>query len=152
MPLFCFAGIFCFYYFFLYDTNAWGESYIISSLEKSLIFWSRSSDLIKNPFISNCTWSLFRWNSIQPESFVKMRRMDNEWLLFNAKSTIFQLYYVENKLYLVKWDESCFVLHRHAELDFFSASTDAITPSPFVRRIWGLFRAYSVRKIMLRGT
>ena len=43
------------------------------------------------------------------------------WLLFNAKSAIFQLYYGENKLYLVKWDESK-LYDRHAEPDFYSAS------------------------------
>ena len=45
------------------------------------------------------------------------------WLLFNAKSAIFQLYYGKNKLYLVNWEESCFALDQHSEPDFYSATT-----------------------------
>jgi hypothetical protein len=39
----------------------------------------------------------------------------SEWLLFNAKSTIFQLYHGENKL-IFQWDddEVRFVLDQHA--------------------------------------
>ena len=41
-------------------------------------------------------------------------------LLFNANSAIFQLYHSENKLI---FNEIHFVLDRHAELDFYSASS-----------------------------
>jgi hypothetical protein len=40
----------------------------------------------------------------------------SEWLLFNANSAIFQLYHGENKLIFI-------VLDKHAELDFYSASS-----------------------------
>ena len=45
----------------------------------------------------------------------------SEWLLFNANSAIFQLYFQLN----FQWDddEVRFVLDQHAELDFFSASS-----------------------------
>jgi hypothetical protein len=41
----------------------------------------------------------------------------SEWLLFNGNSSIFQLYF--------QWgdDEVRFVLHQHAELDFYSANS-----------------------------
>ena len=47
-----------------------------------------------------------------------------EWLLFNAKSAIFQLYHDENKLIfndMMMSHEVSFVLDQHAELDFYSA-------------------------------
>jgi hypothetical protein len=43
-------------------------------------------------------------------------------LLFNANSTIFQLYHGENKL-IFNDDEVRFVLAQHALLDFYSASS-----------------------------
>ena len=43
----------------------------------------------------------------------------SEWLLFNANSAIFQLYYDENKLI---FNEIRFILDQHAELHFYSAS------------------------------
>ena len=48
----------------------------------------------------------------------------SEWLLFNANSAIFQLYYGENKL-IIKWDDDVvrFVLDQYAELDLYSASS-----------------------------
>jgi hypothetical protein len=46
----------------------------------------------------------------------------SEWLLFNANSTIFQLYHGENKL-IFNDDEVRFVLAQHALLDFYSASS-----------------------------
>jgi hypothetical protein len=48
----------------------------------------------------------------------------SKWLLFNANSAIFQLYYGENKLiYNEMMMRSTFVLDQHAELDFYSASS-----------------------------
>ena len=43
----------------------------------------------------------------------------SEWLLFNDKSAIFQLYHGENKLIF----NVHFVLDQHAELDFYSPSS-----------------------------
>ena len=49
--------------------------------------------------------------------------MMSEWLLFNANSAIFQLYHGKNKL-IFQWDDEVrFVLDQHAELDFYSASS-----------------------------
>ena len=45
----------------------------------------------------------------------------SEWLLFNANSAIFQLYYGKNKLIFRDDDEVRLVLDQHAELDFNSA-------------------------------
>jgi spore coat polysaccharide biosynthesis protein SpsF (cytidylyltransferase family) len=46
----------------------------------------------------------------------------SEWLLLNANSAIFQLYYDENTF---QWDDDDvrFGLDQHAELDFYSASS-----------------------------
>ena len=50
-----------------------------------------------------------------------MKRV-SEWLLFNAKSAIFQLYHVKNKL--IDDDvEVRFVLDQHTELGVYSASS-----------------------------
>ena len=48
----------------------------------------------------------------------------SEWLLFNANSAIFQLYYGKNK-FIIKWDDDVvrFVLDQYAELNFYSASS-----------------------------
>jgi hypothetical protein len=52
-----------------------------------------------------------------------MRRV-TEWLLFNANSTIIQLYHGENKLMFNEMMMRFrFVLDQHAELDFNSASS-----------------------------
>ena len=50
---------------------------------------------------------------------VKRGKWVIEWLSFNAKWTIFQLYHGENKLL---FDEMT-ILDQHAELDFYSASS-----------------------------
>ena len=45
----------------------------------------------------------------------------SEWLLLNANSAIFQLYYGDNKL---SFNETVrFVLDRHVQLDFYSANS-----------------------------
>ena len=45
----------------------------------------------------------------------------SEWLLFNANSAIFQLYYCENKLIFNEMMMRSTVLNQYAELDFSSA-------------------------------
>ena len=53
----------------------------------------------------------------------------SEWLLFNTNSAIFQLYHGEN--FNFQWDdddEVRFVLDQHAELDFYSANWNNMSP------------------------
>ena len=46
------------------------------------------------------------------------------WLLFNAKSGIFQLYHGEKKLMFNEIDDVvCFVLDQHALLDFYDGAS-----------------------------
>ena len=47
----------------------------------------------------------------------------SECLLLNGNSAIFQLYHGKNKLIFRDDDEVRFVLHQHAELDIYSASS-----------------------------
>ena len=49
-----------------------------------------------------------------------MSKWVSEWLLFNANSAIFQLYYGEQVNFQCDDDEVRFVLDQHAELDFYS--------------------------------
>ena len=46
----------------------------------------------------------------------------SEWLLFNAISSIFQLFTWQEQVN-IQWDDVLFVLDQHANLDFYSASS-----------------------------
>ena len=61
--------------------------------------------------------------TIQPRLTIFGPQLSSEWLLFKAKSAIFQLFHGENKFFQLNDDDVLFVLDQHAELDFYSASS-----------------------------
>jgi hypothetical protein len=66
----------------------------------------------------------------------------NEWLLFNAKWEVFQLYHGENKLHYAEMMMiSLFVLSQHAKLDFYS------TISPSQQFISCTLKAYKLSEL-----
>ena len=84
-------------------------------------------------FVSSAYYCLFLYSWLRSRFFLtfisrsvktilqKKENDVNEWLLFNAKWEVFQLYHGENKLrYAEMMMISLFVLSQHAKLDFYS--------------------------------
>ena len=73
------------------------------------------TQLIECDFI-NKYFDGWKWNNVRYDC-----NWISEWLLFDAKLAIFQLYHGENKLHSM--NDARFVLDQHAELDFYNART-----------------------------
>ena len=85
-------------------------------LTLSLFSWSTDFKFCQGFVISIST-------TIQPRLTIFGPQLSSEWLLFKAKSAIFQLFHGENKFFQLNDDDVLFVLDQHAELAFYSASS-----------------------------
>ena len=83
--------------------------------------------VFKNSFIFDTIWivylcTLFVVMCVEIEGIICYTGGKNSDWLFDTNWVIFQLCYDENTIPFC-WDDICFVLDQHAELEFYSASS-----------------------------